>query len=297
VFDLRYHVASLAAVFLALIIGILVGVGISSQDVIAKSERDLLRKDKTALEGQLERAEARIAALTRAQGAGAEFIEATYRPLMEGRLRGRVVALVFVGSVDGDVQEAVGNTIRDAGAEAVVRMRALSVPIDLRGIRTALAGRPALAVYLGERGAARLGGALAAEFVTGGRTPLWTALAGTLVEERSGNDLVPADAVVVVRTARPQAGPTARFLRGFYTGLVAPGPPVVGVEETTAELSAVETYRRRGISSVDDIDTPPGRLALAALLAGARPGRYGVKPGAADGLLPPIEPVAAGTGG
>ena len=33
-FDLRYHVASLAAVFVALIIGILVGVGISDRGLV-----------------------------------------------------------------------------------------------------------------------------------------------------------------------------------------------------------------------------------------------------------------------
>ena len=37
--DLRYHVASLSAVFLALVVGILVGVGISGRGLVDKSER------------------------------------------------------------------------------------------------------------------------------------------------------------------------------------------------------------------------------------------------------------------
>lgn len=40
-FAFRYHVASLAAVFLALIIGILVGVGLSSDGFHKESERSL----------------------------------------------------------------------------------------------------------------------------------------------------------------------------------------------------------------------------------------------------------------
>jgi hypothetical protein len=39
VFDLRYHVASLAAVFLALVFGILVGVGISGRGIVDDAER------------------------------------------------------------------------------------------------------------------------------------------------------------------------------------------------------------------------------------------------------------------
>jgi hypothetical protein len=38
-FDFRYHVASLAAVFLALVLGILVGVGISGRGLVDNSER------------------------------------------------------------------------------------------------------------------------------------------------------------------------------------------------------------------------------------------------------------------
>ena len=43
-FDLRYHVASLAAVFLALIIGIVVGVGISGKGFVSDSERSLFNE-------------------------------------------------------------------------------------------------------------------------------------------------------------------------------------------------------------------------------------------------------------
>ena len=55
-FDLRYHVASLAAVFLALIIGILVGVGISGKGFVSDSERKLLNEKIARLQGQLDSA-------------------------------------------------------------------------------------------------------------------------------------------------------------------------------------------------------------------------------------------------
>ena len=44
-----------------------------------------------------------------------------------------------------------------------------------------------------------------------------------------------------------------------------------------------------GMSSVDDVDTPSGKLALALLLAGAPRGNFGVRPDA-DAALPRIEP-------
>jgi hypothetical protein len=52
-FDLRYHVASLAAVFLALVIGILVGVGISDTGYVDKGYRGLLEQRIAKLQSDL----------------------------------------------------------------------------------------------------------------------------------------------------------------------------------------------------------------------------------------------------
>jgi hypothetical protein len=48
----------------------------------------------------------------------------------------------------------------------------------------------------------------------------------------------------------------------------------------------VSTFDDRGLSSVDDVEFDTGRAALALLLAGARPGHYGVRDDA-DAILPP----------
>ena len=53
-FDLRYHVASLAAVFIALIIGILVGVGIADRGLLDKGTRRLLEDRITVLQNRLD---------------------------------------------------------------------------------------------------------------------------------------------------------------------------------------------------------------------------------------------------
>src|SRR5919198_3481341 len=97
-FDLRYHVASLAAVSLALILGILVGVGISSGGFIKKSERSLPNRQIADLQDRLDAANRRAGERSRAQRAAQTFIKVSYPALMEDRLRGRRVAVVFVGS-------------------------------------------------------------------------------------------------------------------------------------------------------------------------------------------------------
>ena len=51
-FDLRYHVASLTAVFLALVIGILVGVGVSGRGFVTDAERTNFNNRLAALDAQ-----------------------------------------------------------------------------------------------------------------------------------------------------------------------------------------------------------------------------------------------------
>jgi hypothetical protein len=292
-FDLRYHVASLAAVFLALVIGILVGVGISGP--VDSEKTKLLEGEVADLQQRLDRSASDSIASDREQQAARTFISETYPALVHNRLRGKQIAVVFVGSPDGGTRHAVGRALSDAGA-VQLRLRALKVPIDVHQVEGALAAQPAADGLVGKSHLESLGRALGEELVQGGETPLWNSLTDALVEERLGGGRAQADGVVLVRTVAPQRAGTRHFLLGLYTGLAAAGAPAVGVEQTDAADSATAVYRRAGLSTVDDVDTPVGRLALVLLLAGQPSGQYGVKDSAADGALPPL-PTPSPAGG
>jgi hypothetical protein len=293
-FDLRYHVASLAAVFLALVIGILVGVGISDSGYVDKGYRGLLEQRIAKLQGDLGDARRQADDLSAQQRATQAFVTDTYPELMAKRLRDKSVALVFLGPADTHVRASLEQMLADADASGWVRVRALKLPLDVQQIDNTLAGDPALARYVGGARLPALGKGLAEELAKGGRAPLWTTLAEQIVAERTGSEKRPADGVIVVRTAGKQYDGTASFLSGFYTGLIAAPVPVVGVETTNADESAVASFQRNGISSVDDVDQQIGRFALTLLLDGAKAGHYGVKASARDGVLPPLETAARG---
>jgi Copper transport outer membrane protein, MctB len=293
-FDLRYHVASLAAVFLALVIGILVGVGISDRGLVDKAQRGLLEQRIAKLEGDLRAARRRTDDLAAQQRAAQAFVTATYPALVDNRLRGKRIALVFLGPASPRVRATLEQALSDANARGWVRVRALNLPLDVPQIDNTLASKTSLQRYVGDARLPALGRALAEELAAGGEAPLWTTLAEQIVEERSGSATQPADGVVVVRTAGKQYDGTARFLAGFYQGLIAAPVPVVGVETADADRSSVAAFQRNGISSVDDVDQAMGRLALVLLLDGAKAGHYGLKVTANDGVLPPFETTTAG---
>jgi Copper transport outer membrane protein, MctB len=284
VFDLRYHVASLAAVFLALIIGILVGVGIASQTTVEESERQLLEQQIADLRRELESANAQVDLLQRQQEAGAAYIVESYPVVMNGRLRGVRVGLLFIGPASGELGDAVTRTLTDASGPALVRRRALELPIDTQALYSAIPAE------LGSPTLEEIGRQLGREFVTGGETPYWNALFDVIVEDSLGASDREVDSVVVAQTARIDHPPTARLVAGLYAGLAGRDVPVVGIERTDEEPSRVAVYRARGLSSVDSVDSQLGRVALAVLLAGGEEGHYGVKQ-TADDVVPPMEPL------
>ena len=281
-FDLRYHVASLAAVFIALILGIVIGVGLSGSGVTKEADLKVARLDRDKARAEAQQFKEQRDQLRKASNA----FDRVYPVVMQDLLLGKRIAVLFVGRVDGGLASEIETALTDAGAHPAIRTLALKVPIDVKQLDNVLVAQgPQLERYVGDDKLDVLGSALADELVNGGETPLWKALGRVLIGERTGNVRQRADGVVVVRTIKPQEGPTARFLRGLYTGLASSDAPAVGVEDTGTTPSAIPTFDDRGLASVDDIDLDTGRAALALLLAGARSGHYGVRDDA-EAILP-----------
>lgn len=281
--DLRYHVASLSAVFLALVVGILVGVGISGRGFVDKSERRNFENRIAALQSQADQLGAQKELLAQQGQAEHTFVQDTYPVLMRDRLEGKRIGVVVVGSAGrpvGDVRQALA----DSGATLSL-YRVLKVPFAGLTVRRALVNRP------GFQTAESVGHELAQEWVTPGVTPISDVVSPLLVEEEHGPAGRAVDAIVVVG-GMPLNVATAQFVAGMFDGFAAAAIPVVGVERIDTVPSAVPAWgQMASLSTVDDVDTPSGKFALGLLLAGGARGHYGVKQ-TAEAPLPRVEPTA-----
>jgi hypothetical protein len=161
-FDLRYHVASLAAVFFALVIGILVGVALASHG-LGNAERKKLQADLSRAEGRIDD----LKGAAQADKAETQFASAAYDAVMANRLQGARIAVLFIGPVDNAIRTAVEGTVNDAGA-SVTRMRAITVPVNAHAIEGTLAKRSSLASFaVGPKRFLNVGRVLAPEFGPG----------------------------------------------------------------------------------------------------------------------------------
>jgi Copper transport outer membrane protein, MctB len=284
----RYHAASLAAVFLALAIGILIGVGLGGK-VVKRARNDLEQSLKSDLAGSRTRADDLQSQLNQER----DTLAQVYPAMVGDLLRGQRIAVVALGAMPEEMKaniESVVGTDNPTGAKlsefAVVRE-----PPDLHALADAVPG--------GNRKLAHDSDALSSLARRAGRSlvsggPLFDQLHDALLADVSGKP-GGIDAVIVVRQ-RPgdlgsgQSDATSSLEAGLLDGIEgAGGVPVVGVERSDAESSQVGFYDSEGLNAtVDSVDLVSGRVALAYTLNGSE-GDYGIKT-SADRLLPALRP-------
>ncbi len=133
VFDLRYHLASLVSVFLALGLGILIGTSISSDGGVLREQSALI----DAIEGHLEQLryerqnmQADLSQATAELALYEEFATRIMPQLVAGRLRGVTIALVGAREDTSMVEELVKLAEGKVVAKAVIK-EGLSVSWDV----------------------------------------------------------------------------------------------------------------------------------------------------------------------
>jgi hypothetical protein len=308
VISLRYHAVSLAAVFLALAVGVVLGAsGLSDRLLAAVSlERDDLQARVVALTAERD-------ALAAEQRTTAEFAERVAPATVRGVLDGQPVVLVTSGAdpadrdavvallgqagarVTGEVEltEAVGDParagqLRELTAQLLPSGAQLPAASDTGSLAGGLLGGVLLTVEgqpqtTPDEARAVLTGLAAAGFVRPGEPPAAANLALVLTGgARTGIDGGDAAAVVARLAAQLDRAGGGGVLAGRAD--VAEATGAVGVARADPAVAGA-------LSTVDDVHTVSGRvsavLALRQQLDG-RSGSYGSADSASDGATPAV---------
>jgi len=312
VFDFRYHALSLAAVLLALAVGVVIGVAIGDSNLVSSAKSGIVHDLSSEVQGAQSQAEQARTKLASEEA----FVNDLYPIAVHGLLDGRSVGLVFLGGASNQVDGLVRDAITQAGGD-LATVVAVREPLDLTGLAHAAEGTrfaalateaPAVssapatggaraAEGAGSEAQAKLlesfGAILGRQLVSGAQNvdrELISRVRGRLLTAFDGQ-LGKLDALVVVRNEPPamtsaQSTEAGHLETGLLDGVAAVGIPVVGAELSTYEPSQIPWFQGKDLSSVDDIDTTAGQAALVYALTGSH-GSYGTK-ATADSLLPNV---------
>jgi len=288
--DLRYHIYSLAAVFFALAVGIVIGSSFArSLPAGENARRTIVRYENTMriLKREIEHLSEGAAQKEELAKRYEEYCRATLPVAAKGRLLWRNVAIIQTGDYD-DLSGSVTHAVELAGARItnVVDLNREFPFDDPIKVSQALQSCGIVPPSDSQQMISKLF-ATVVESVCEGQNPSAKAglrEAGVATFTRSAN-FTRARLVVLVGGASSPAGNTSGSVDApLVSALDDVGVRVVACEGSQAVVSYVPAWSKMGIATVDNADSPMGQLALICALNGEN-ARFGVKE-TADRLIP-----------
>ena len=305
----RYHLVSLAAVLLAVALGVLLGAtqlsGAVGDDLSGQVRS--LTKDNGNLHAQVKAGQARVRT--------DDTITTQLAPkLVAGALRGSKVVVVATAQATDATTDGVAKTLQQAGATVTGRVQLTDDYSDPRRAEDAKSyvtggGQPAGFQLPESEDSGVLSGALLSYALLGDKagdpaaavtTEVLSGFASLRMLRVDSPSVTAGDLAVVVSSGGVTGADPAPRLRGL-TALVSSldsagrGVVVAGTPASASASGLVGAVRAdRGLSSavstVDDADRPVGQVAAIFALAqqsAGRSGQYGTGSGA-DGPFPPL---------
>lgn len=310
--SLRTHAISLAAVFLALAIGVALGSGLLSNTVLSG-----LRDDKKELQTQIDGLTDQKNALNEKLSAAGEFDGQMSSRILRDSMSGKSVVMFRTPDAEDDDVESVSRMVEQAGGtvtgtvaltdefvnanSAEKLLSVVNSPIvpagaqlstksvdqgsqagDLLGIALLINKDPKVPAVDDQQRDTVLTALKDTGFITYGADRIGAANTALIVTGGGLGDDAGNKGATVARFAAGMAPHGAGTVVAGRDG-AASGTAAVAVTRSDAALSS-------SVSTVDDIDAASGRittvLALGDLINGARPGQYGVGQGATAVTVP-----------
>lgn len=277
-YNLRYHIASLVGVFLALALGLILGglaVGSGAVERQQTALVDGLRKEFASLRDANADLESHNAVLE-------EFAKQANDSWSSRRLEGKTVAVVTnAGRTDGlqiatrDIEAAGGRvvvlTVNKPGlalADTKIASTVTSVTGDAAQVRSAVIA------------------SITAELTTSDadRSAIDALVAAGVLGIQGLEPGVTVDGLVDIAAPGGKADPVTIALAVAFAETGRPG---MGAQTTTAGTGVAAAAADAGASGFDTLGTEVGRYTLIALLSGGEPGYFGLASGV-DGPFPPL---------
>jgi hypothetical protein len=312
VISIRSHAISLAAVFLALAIGVALGSGLLSNTLLSG-----LRDDKHEMQNQINGLTDDKNALNEKLSAAGEFDAQMSPRILRDALTGKSVVLFRTPDAADDDVDALTRFVGAAGGTVSGTIALTQEFVDANSAEKLLsvvnspivpAGRQlnTKSVDQGSQAGDLLGIALfngkdpaAAAVDDAQRDAVLTALRDTGFVTYGSERIGAADTALIVTGGRlgDDAGNQGATVARLAAGLAphGAGTVVAGRDGSASGTAAVAVTRSdpaltSTVGTVDDIDSQSGRittvLALQELANGGRPGQYGIGQGAAAVTVP-----------
>jgi hypothetical protein len=266
-YNVRYHIASLVAVFLALALGLVLGGLVVRQGAFDQQQRALV----SSLQSEFNKLKKENGSLKSTLGLEQSYSGQMTDAWAANRLAGQTVLVLTSGGKGEGVDAAVAAVKNAGGSPAVVTI--LKPGLGLSASVVASAAAIALGTTSGSPSAGQVATKLAAEWdgTDSGRA-LTNQLvrAGVLKLSSFGGSTVATQLVDVAASGK---GPDVIGLN-IAQAYAAAGMVAVGAQPFGTDTGVAAAAAASKLSALDTLGTNAGRYTLVALFSGGQPGYY-----------------------
>ncbi|MFZ5596605.1 MAG: copper transporter [Bacillota bacterium] len=293
IINLKYHIASLAAVFLALGLGVLIGGAVPGDGVLVDEQQRITGK----LEIQIEKLrqkndilQSRIDTLESDNNIMGQFERQVLPVLVSGRLNGHSIGIIDTGG--GDLAGELADSLTAAGSS-------VNCIISMGGLRQKdameICGMLGWECPPDNTFLSRLSMEISRSIAEGDCNIIDMLADAGVIKARVHPGSPVTDLVVIGGRGDKGQQKTFELDQDIVDCLGRRNISVYGVERSSDLYSSMEEYQRLGIATVDNIDTIAGQVALVYSISG-QPGNYGIKPTARSLVPVPEKGVAVYAG-
>jgi hypothetical protein len=299
--DTRHLIITAVSIFLALMVGVLVGVGITQQPQLEKlSER--FQQDVQKIQQDVSKAREDIADARASQQKleavledERRFLKLLLPVIVDNRLANRRVALIQTsGLSDFSFKDPLTRAIQQAGATVTAT---IVVRPEIMRLKDAALDKVLTALGVGsiapEQAVPKLCRQLTKSILEKDSANRLRVLVESGCIEVTGTGDTPVDSLVLIGGSdREGADNTASIDLPILAVCRELGKRCVATEPEKVAASFMGPYQTEKVTTVDNVDSLMGQICVVYALAGAT-GNFGVKD-TADTLLPPDAAKAAG---
>ncbi|HHV18339.1 MAG TPA: copper transporter [Thermoanaerobacterales bacterium] len=280
--NIKYLVITVISIFLALGIGILIGIQVDSQDIIFEQQEITVQKMENKFD-ELNRLnldlQNQIKQLSSANELNENYIKNVFPDYIKNKLTD--LHIVIVETTDDYTYTSMRQSLKIAGADVtsvtLISERLLYISDEEQNQLMEHFGidENVIPVVL-KKIAETTGGKYSADDIA------------FLIEKGiiyvNGDLQKPADYIVIAGGSRDKNNKHEVIDIPLIKEVKKLSLPLIGVETTTVENSYIELYKKEKLSTVDNVDTIIGQTSLVLVMTG-KEGHYGVKK-SANSLMP-----------
>lgn len=284
--NIKYYVLTVVSIFLALAIGIYIGFMFDAQDILMSQKEDIVaqleeRFDYLEEENRTVREE--ISKVTKENELMKEFSKAIYGDVIKNKLIGLKIAIIETS--EDYIYKGISQTLESAGAEVVsittIKNNFNSDPDLIKKTYEIIMEEEVLDNNVFKKAIDKI----TEEIITGEDNKIIEAFKMEGLIETIGEYNTPIDYIVIAGGKKEKDDTRFEIIdKRIIDVCKRLNIPIIGIEKENVNFSYVDKYKNNRISSVDNVDTIIGKIALVLAMDG-RPGNYGVK-SSAESLIP-----------